>query len=1846
MSAPIRRLWGLVLLLWTTIPCVAQACSLSAIVADTAGVIRDRTLQGRDNYETGIHCHWQIATSAPGTIVELTFTLLNLVARDGESNDVVLVNLGLGAVAPAGWRQYTRPVDLQGFDGVGSFAYATSSLAEDTCNQSRSFDSVLCDLTYGSLLTDTARSASWIYFSGKDVGGAISMLSTAPNVYVIYRSFLSTSPGAGLDSSSVSGMMARYEFVHTLCSSDGVVSPQLSVAYDTTPMQRLRYFSHNKPYTTCSWLLQPRRFDAATGNLALFDSIWLHLGSLELLGVSEVTIYDGASTNATVLAKFSSGSPSLPTSFLQTGVGSLQTGQGSLFLTFAFVDGIDATGFSMSWQAGTLCDTRGGRRLTDINDLMPRQYYVAPSSYAPSDGASGLGTRESPFTSSFAYLFENVLRDGDMLTLFPGRYQGTGYCGLTFPTSIYVTSLSGPAWTLVACQGISRGWLLTHTKGLSVIRGLSFTGCATPMSPLFGVALYIGGNASIENCRFYGNQFAGQGTVAVVAPSVTTLRGCTFDSNVATVGAAVAVLSATAILDNCTIHANNATLSGAVFVSTSVSTSTTLHNPSTVTISACTFTRNFASSVVEAALTANQASVVTIVNSTFRSNLGGAIGLDAAYATINNSVITGNAGLGVNAVKTQLHVSTTVFGDNKGADKGGGLRAETSTVRSVSNMFTGNAAVVAGGGVYLLNSSFEDAMSVYKSNTVGTNADATNRGLGGALYALNCYDTTTLQPLIVITNGTFQANKALFGGAVYLEQSYTLLQQSVFQWNKATTFGGALMVTTTRTPSTRMHVLLLDSNLYDSNSGGSGGGSLYVSSSDSVSTTNDVFVRSRSYGTGGAIMLVAALVSVKNGTFLETSSTTDGGAIYADSTSGVFIVDSNFTSCVAYRHGGSVYVSSQLIVIINVTMTNSMAFKYGGSVVIQSVTQTAYFRNIAITTSSASKGGAFYIIDSTISETIFNVSITNTTARTMGGAMYLVLANLTIDHLTTNGTMADIGGMMSLEESVVVLSNASIVKATATASGGAFYSIISNLTLQSSVVDQHSASANGGAIYGFSSTVMLRDTRLAQNSAAAGGAIAVVSSTVNALRANFAHNRALTGGALSADLSHITLDTSVLDANAASGLGGALAVSFNSLTLLRSLLRDNVAAVGGAISVSNLAMFNLSSSRFDNNSVLSTSSVAAQGGAISITTITNASFVTNCSFHDNRAEAAKGGAIYTSMGSALTPPTISIDSSIFEQSRSGYGGALYLENAPTFLSRSRWTNNMATTGGGGGIYWTGNEPQALDSQEYINNYAVYGPNVASLPHGLQPHYTPPPTDGVTTGETSGQVFAGTLVVHVVDKYGQVVTTDNETQVALTSLTTSALIAGVGKATAVRGICNFSSSGVQFTPGFNMTLAVTGGGLVPQNNVEVHLRRCVRGEVLPQGVAQCIKCPVGQFSWNASEMACQECPNGAICSGGDSIQAKDGYWRFPNSTGVCTSPPYDGCSLKECLASACNGLLRNNYLAYANPLVNGTMSLILPSNASGYEVNDTLYVEGATYSVVGSSMVSLPLSTQLQLFVTGSTPLPNTGSVAIYKVQPETCKPGFTGHLCFKCAHGYTRSGKTDCAACPSNYTLTVLVLIGGVVLCVGYATILIMMAINKSRTKIGLLSILTKILTSHVQLVGLAGSFDLPWPDIAASMFTTQSAAFNPAGKLISINCLLSRYKAQLSPAATSLSPYYEQLLMYLCLPLLCIVAPIAFWQLKCFFAVRRIERTAWPARLRANLDRGPEELVLDTEIEDILRAVGEDPSDIVLLDARSIEALAKEPQPLCVVKAAYLDAVRPWIAHVLSRFRPGRPVL
>ncbi|OQR90708.1 hypothetical protein THRCLA_09228, partial [Thraustotheca clavata] len=1399
----------------------------------------------------------------------------------------------------------------------------------------------------------------------------------------------------------------------------------------------------------------------------------------------------------------------------------------------------------------------GGRGQFSLEYYMPRIYYVAPASYQSAGGSMGMGTRELPYTYNFSYIISNILEDGDMIRLFPGRYEGTGYCGLTMTKSFQIESITGADWTLVSCLGTSRGWSLTHQSGLTIIKGISFTKCATTVPPLIGVALYITGQVFVDSCKFTSNSLLGQGVVAVIAPSTTTIVSSIFDSNVANYGAALAVLSAVATIKNCVITNNNSTTSGAVYVAKYSLGSTSYTNPSVISITGTTFSGNLGILVSESALSVVNYGSANIMNSTFTSNLGDAIMLDSSNLSLSNSKLKYNRGVGVKITSSSLTVSTTSFKGNAGT-LGGAISITSSIVNSSWNKFTNNQATSCGGAVYLSNSLFTDTSSVYRGNLI-TNSSLLKR-FGGAIFAENCYDAS-LQPLIFISNSTFRENYAASCGAVVFTSSYAKLVGNWFRSNVGLVLGGGVCIQKCNAESDE-NVIELRENIFENNTAKSGGG-IYIEASDHVSMFGNHHLNDFAglYG-GGAAISASLVINITDSIFKNCQSYTNGGAVYALA-SGLSLKNITFDSCTAQANGGCVLISSSILYLVSSQIFNSTAGAYGGGVVLMNQETKVNIINTTITNVSAKKGGAIYMIDCNVAlGDIVNLTIVNATAKAMGGGMYLVLADIVIIGLISAQTTAASGGMLASEDSIVQLIGSNIQNASVTSNGGAFYCIISTLLVQSTFLAQHSAGDYGGVLYAFSSTISLKNSRVQSSSATSGGALFVSSSTISINGSYLENNSANIGGVLYSDRSEVTLNSSLFIKNSALNSGGVVFLTANTLVAKNSTFENNQASQGGAIALTEplaIAVFNCS---FKSNRVVRNSlTMTPQGGAITIEDIGANTTINTTLFMNNSAASYNGGAIFASMASTTPPYSLYLKQLTFVNNSGGCGGGLYVSSMVTQLNDTTWQNNSAIAGGGAAIYWLQVEPVGLMNQNYTDNNAVYGPNYASAAYGLLPKYSPSQsTSGTYIGEPSGNYFTGDFLVHVVDKYMQTVKTDSSTEVTLAVV--DATIVGTGKATADAGICNFSTSGVQYTPGLSIPVSISSGSLLSLINVTVPIRKCQKGEVIPSGLSECVECAYGQFSWNSSETTCHTCPTGAVCPGGATILALAGYWRFANTTGVCTSG-YDGCSLIACsYDGACNGLVLDSYSATVNLKgSSGMMALILPSDDSGvYSINQTVMVEGNTYEI--AKITTLSSDGSIELSVTGSATLPSTGSVSLYLVDQEACATGYTGHLCYQCAEGYTRSAKTQCASCPTSLMLTILVLIGGIIACVAVACILIRMTIKKSRIRRDLASILCKIFTSYLQLVSLAGSFDLHWPQAVISLFNTQSAISNPTDKLISIECLMAYYTQ--ASLVQRLSTYYAQLILYLCLPIICVVFPVAFWFARYHHWLGKLKKKPW----------------------------------------------------------------------------------
>ena len=83
--------------------------------------------------------------------------------------------------------------------------------------------------------------------------------------------------------------------------------------------------------------------------------------------------------------------------------------------------------------------------------------------------------------------------------------------------------------------------------------------------------------------------------------------------------------------------------------------------------------------------------------------------------------------------------------------------------------------------------------------------------------------------------------------------------------------------------------------------------------------------------------------------------------------------------------------------------------------------------------------------------------------------------------------------------------------------------------------------------------------------------------------------------------------------------------------------------------------------------------------------------------------------------------------------------------------------------------------------------------------------------------------------------------------------------------------------IQFLSGLDDSFQYANGTL----NIEVQLRECISGESLIN--KECFVCGPGTYSLDPKSSGCQECLEGAVCYGNNTMAPKKGYWRNRNST---------------------------------------------------------------------------------------------------------------------------------------------------------------------------------------------------------------------------------------------------------------------------------------------------------------------------------------------------------------------------
>ena len=188
-------------------------------------------------------------------------------------------------------------------------------------------------------------------------------------------------------------------------------------------------------------------------------------------------------------------------------------------------------------------------------------------------------------------------------------------------------------------------------------------------------------------------------------------------------------------------------------------------------------------------LTADAAHLLTtsvaVLNSTFEANQAFASG--AAVAAVNHLY----PGSGLQSGTVQLDFVGSAFTDNHGAQLGGALYLDATSLATVSSCnFTSNAAT-EGGAIYALGGAAQHTFNV---SMFTSNAAAVGGAIAGAGTA------------VLATNAcSFVANEAVNGSAIAILMGGALVSSDdVFSSNTASAFGGAVFSTGDATLSSPM----------------------------------------------------------------------------------------------------------------------------------------------------------------------------------------------------------------------------------------------------------------------------------------------------------------------------------------------------------------------------------------------------------------------------------------------------------------------------------------------------------------------------------------------------------------------------------------------------------------------------------------------------------------------------------------------------------------------------------------------------------------------------------------------------------------------------------------------------------------------------------------------------------------------------------------------------------------------------------------------------------------------------------------------------------------------------------
>lgn len=945
---------------------------------------------------------------------------------------------------------------------------------------------------------------------------------------------------------------------------------------------------------------------------------------------------------------------------------------------------------------------------------------------------------------------------------------------------------------------------------------------------------------------------------------------------------------------------------------------------------------------------------------------------------------------------------------------------------------------------------------------------------------------------ITITNNTFIDNKTKYSGCSLTITGFVVLsRESVIRnnryiGNECREGGAGLYVSFVE------GVLLVDNNHFEGNTG-LDGSAIYSTHQGSLTSATYLSVRNNAFvnNLGGSVVHIAGALTPILLTHSNTFENNEGPCVSLTAAEWTDVSSAYINS---HSTEGGVFLARDyaFVVLSNLTATGNSASIKGG---VASISTHAIVKcSVCVLKDNTCMAiGGVVSIDQKSTFECSHCDFARNVAKTQGAVIYSIFSTIRLDWSdVSNNTSTDYGAIV-LVQSFGVLANSTMHGNTANTESPGFVLEMSNLTIQNSTFTNQIGETGAFLFAAVSSVIVISDSSFSFGRAATGGALyCTVKCTVAIYRSQFFNCTANAGSFAQFRTSSVTMEAVQAYFLVSPPSSGALQILESNLTLRKSHFWDIVssavvgdgadlrvedttferlyATYGSAISAMDCSSLVVSSCRF-------IAGVSNMGGAIYSYTIgflevSPASLYINNTFLGNKA--INGGAIYSN-SVLMTVKNNTFDGNSASQAnyndfsllKTGIGGGLmclceFVLGCDFRIIENVFRDNAAEKKGGA-VNWFDFYPEFV-SNEMENNSAIYGDDVASFAIQLVP-LTPEKTiKDFLTNETIplAGLIENVASGHISQEVLLFALVDHYGKVVNDDSSSSAQITVVGSEVAVAGA----------------TQVVASNGIFEFRNLVLTGKPGSTQRIL-------------------------------ITTGGVDLSLK-GY-SFDPSTYIATVAL--DLEFRLCVL----GESQEGMQCYVCP--EGTFSLDPAQPCVSCPSHLTCY---GNYTMVPDSGYWRPDPTLNLVF---QCPYPDAclGSPAsLMQVSlVGICGTGYSGNMCTVCAESYSREGKYKCGKCPS---LTSNVIVSTLIILTALAigALVIIIAIRGATRPRSEIAIHLKIFMNYLQMVVVAASLNINWPDFVSLFLNGQDSAGAMAEQLFSVDCIMQDFSVK--------SVYYTKL--------------------------------------------------------------------------------------------------------------------